>query len=163
MRSWYRQYTVPTMPPVELDTKELWENTLTNIELSISPASFKMWFADTHIARIEDNVVFVGVPNQLTKEWLFERFGKLVLKTIRGFVDTVRGVEYVVSKQGERKNPAKVVREIREVAELPLSDYYINHSDNLNPRYTFDTFVVGPFNELAFTAEIGRASCRERV
>ncbi len=137
---------------MELDTKQLWENTLTNIELSISPASFKMWFGETHIVRIEDGVVFVGVPNQLTKEWISERFGKLVLKTIRGFVDTVRGVEYLVSKESPRKMPEKVLFEQKTEAELPLSDYYINRSDNLNPRYTFDTFVVGPFNELAFTA-----------
>ncbi len=137
---------------MELDTKQLWENTLTSIELSISPASFKMWFGETHIVRIDDSVVHVGVPNQLTREWLSERFGKLVLKTIRGFVDTVRGIEYVVSKESPKRTPDKVIIEPHTESELPLSDYYINRSDNLNPRYTFDSFVVGPFNELAFTA-----------
>ncbi len=137
---------------MELDTKQLWENTLTNIELSISPASFKMWFGETHIVRIDDGIVFVGVPNQLSREWISERFGKLVLKTLRGFVDTIRGVEYVVSKESPRKTPEKVNMEVRSDTELPLSDYFINRSDNLNPRYTFETFVVGPFNELAYTA-----------
>lgn len=137
---------------MELDTKQLWENTLTNIELSISPASFRMWFTETHIVRIEDGTVIVGVPNQLSKEWISERFGKLVLKTLRGFVDTIRNVEYTVSKESPRKMPEKVVVEARSESELPLSDYFINRSDNLNPRYTFDAFVVGPFNELAFTA-----------
>jgi len=137
---------------MELDTKQLWENTLTNIELSISPASFKMWFGETHVTRIEDGVVYVGVPNQLTKEWVSERFGKLVLKTIRGFVDTIRSVEYVVSRESARKQPEKVAFETKNESELPLAEYYINRSDNLNPRYTFDTFVVGPFNELAHAA-----------
>lgn len=137
---------------MELDTKQLWENTLTNIELSISPASFKMWFGETHIVRIEGGVVYVGVPNQLTKEWLSERFGKLILKTIREFVDTVRSVEYVVSRQESKKPPERVSTKPTTDSELPLSDYYVNRSDNLNPRYTFDTFVVGPFNELAFAA-----------
>jgi chromosomal replication initiator protein len=137
---------------MELDTKQLWENTLTNIELSISPASFKMWFGETHIVRIEDGVVFVGVPNQLSKEWISERFGKLVLKTLRGFVDTIRGAEYTVSKENQRRAPEKVLVEPRSESELPLSDYFINRSDNLNPRYTFEAFVVGPFNELAYTA-----------
>src|SRR3989344_4751435 len=136
---------------MELDTKELWENTLTNIELSISPASFKMWFGETHIVRIEDGALFVGVPNQLTKEWLSERFGKLVLKTVRGFVDTIRGVEYVVSKESPKKISEKVILPTQS-EELPLSDYFINRSDNLNPRYTFESFVVGPFNELAYSA-----------
>lgn len=137
---------------MELDTKQLWENTLTNIELSISPASFKMWFSETHIVRIDDGVVVVGVPNQLTREWLSERFGKLILKTVRGFVDTIRSVEYIVSKENSKRTPEKVVTEARNESELPLSDYYINRADNLNPRYTFESFVVGPFNELAFSA-----------
>lgn len=136
---------------MELDTKQLWENTLTNIELSISPAAFKMWFGETHIVRIEGGVVFVGVPNQLTKDWLSDRFGKLILKTLRDFVDTIRSVEYVVSKQEPKKQSEKIVPQSSS-SELPLADYYINRSDNLNPRYTFDTFVVGPFNELAFSA-----------
>jgi len=137
---------------MELDTKQLWENTLTNIELSISPASFKMWFGETHVVKIDGGVVCVGVPNQLTKDWLSERFGKLILKTVRGFVDTIRGVEYMVSKQESKRSPEKIAPDQRPLSELPLSDYYVNRTDNLNPRYTFETFVVGPFNELAFTA-----------
>jgi chromosomal replication initiator protein len=37
-------------------------------------------------------------------------------------------------------------------SELPLHEHYINRNDNLNPRYTFETFVVGPFNELGHAA-----------
>lgn len=141
---------------MQLDTKQLWENVLTNIELSISPASFKMWFRETHIARIEEGVLVVGVQNQLTKDWLNEKFGKLILKTVRGFVDTIRAVEFIVSKENPRKVPEKVVTAPRS-DELPIGDYLVNRSDNLNPRYTFDSFVVGPFNELAYTASLAVA------
>lgn len=136
---------------MELDTKQLWENTLTTIELSIPPSSFKMWFGETHIVRIDGGSVVIGVPNQLTREWLSDKFGKLILKTVRDFLDTVRAVEYVVSKQEPKRPVERIVAQSRET-ELPLGDYYVNRSDNLNPRYTFDTFVIGPFNELARTA-----------
>lgn len=153
VRNFMRLSTHVYCAGMELDTKQLWENTLTNIELSISPASFKMWFADTHIVRVEDGVAYVGVPNQLTREWLSERFGKLILKTIRGFVDTIRSVEYVVSKESARRSPEKVPTASREAdTELPLAEYFVNRFDNLNPRYTFESFVIGPFNELAYTA-----------
>ena len=142
---------------MELDTKQLWENVLTNIELSISPASFKMWFAETHIVKIDDGVVLVGVPNQLTRDWLNEKFGKLILKTVRGFVDTVRAVDFTVSKDSSRRAPEKVAMQPKS-DELPLTDYLVNRSDNLNPRYTFDSFVVGPFNELAYTAGVAVAN-----
>jgi chromosomal replication initiator protein len=142
--------------PMELDTKQLWENILTNIELTISPASFKMWFTETHIVRIDDGVLYVGVPNQLTRDWLNEKFGKLILKTVRGFVDTIRAVEFTVSRDSSKKVVEKVVA-TKSSDELPLNDYLINRSDNLNPRYTFDSFVVGPFNELSYTAGIAVA------
>lgn len=141
---------------MQLDTKQLWENVLTNIELSITPASFKMWFTDSHIVRIDDGVLVVGVQNQLTKDWLNEKFGKLILKTVRSFVDTVRAVEFVVSKDPSRRAPERVDTAARP-DELPLSDYLVNRSDNLNPRYTFDSFVVGTFNELAYTAALAVA------
>lgn len=140
---------------MELDTKQLWENALTNIELSISPASFKMWFSETHIVRIEEGVLVVGVPNQLTKDWLAEKFDKLILKVVRDFVDTIRAVEFAVSKENPRRVPEKISEARSE--ELPITDYLINRSDNLNPRYTFDSFVVGPFNELAYTAALAVA------
>lgn len=136
---------------MELDTKQLWENTLTTIELSIPPAAFKMWFTETHVVRVDGGSVVIGVPNQLTRDWLADKFGKLILKTVRDFLDTVRVVEYVVSKQESRRVVERIPPTRRE-PELPLGDYYVNRSDNLNPRYTFDTFVVGPFNELARTA-----------
>lgn len=136
---------------MELDTKQLWENTLTTIELSIPQAAFKMWFTETHVVRIEEGTVVVGVPNQLTREWLGDKFGKIILKTMRDLLDTVRVVEYVVSKQESKRVVERIPVHNRE-PELPLGDYYVNRSDNLNPRYTFDTFVVGPFNELAWTA-----------
>jgi chromosomal replication initiator protein len=136
---------------MELDTKQLWENTLTTIELAIPQASFKMWFTETHIVRVDGGSVVIGVPNQLTREWLADKFGKLILKTVRDFLDSVRVVEYVVSRQ-EPKRPAERIATASREPELPLGDYYVNRSDNLNPRYTFDTFVVGPFNELARTA-----------
>ncbi len=144
------------MRHMELDTKQLWENVLTNIELSISPASFKMWFSETHILRIEDGALVVGVPNQLTKDWLNEKFGKMILKTVRGFVDTIRAVEFIVSRDASRRAPEKIVLEPQN-SELPINDYLVNRSDNLNPRYTFDSFVVGPFNELAYTAGLAVA------
>ncbi len=137
---------------MEIDTKQLWENTLTAIELSISKANFNTWFKDTHIVRYDEGTVYVGVPNQFAKEWLKERFHSLILKTLRSFAESVRAVEYQIVKDSARRRDREPMKIEMSASELPLSDYYINRADNLNPRYTFETFVVGPFNELAFSA-----------
>jgi chromosomal replication initiator protein len=137
---------------MQTDTKQLWENALTAIELSISKANFSTWFKETRIVRYDEGVVVIGVPNQFAKEWLSQRFHQLILKTLRELADSVRSVEYIIAKDDRRKRAPESVRTRSDASELPLGDLYINRADNLNPRYTFDNFVVGPFNEFAFTA-----------
>ena len=132
--------------------RELWEHVLTQVELSISPANFNTWFRSSSIVKIgEDGVVYVGVPSQFFKDWYLKKFHTLLLKIFRSISYEFRNVEYVIVKDERRKTP-KETRAERGVIELRLDDFYINKNDNLNPRYTFDTFVIGSFNELAYAA-----------
>ncbi len=130
------------------ENKTLWNSVLAQIELGISKANFSMWFKDTYITKQEDGVVFLGVPNVFVKDWLLNKYHKDILKNLRSFGEHIRNVEYLVSKE-ENKTLAK---ETNHINELPLTNYYVNKDDNLNPKYTFDTFVIGPFNELAHAA-----------
>jgi chromosomal replication initiator protein len=132
------------------DPHELWEHILTQVELSISPANFNTWFRDSSVVKIEEGVVFIGVPSHFFKDWYLKKFHILLLKILRGLSYEYRNIEYVIVKDSSRK-PKEVKRTVPS-PELPLNDFYINKSDNLNPRYTFDTFVVGSFNEIAVTA-----------
>src|SRR3989338_667228 len=133
--------------------KELWEYILTQVELSISPANFNTWFHNSFITRIgEDGVVHIGVPSQFFKDWYMKKFHSLLLKILRDISYEFRNIEYVIVKDERRKAPRESRREVKNVLELPLDEFYINRADNLNPRYTFDTFVVGAFNTLAHVA-----------
>jgi chromosomal replication initiator protein len=131
--------------------RELWEYVLTQVELSISPANFNTWFRNSFIVKIEDGVMFVGVPSQFFKDWYIKKFHSLILKIVRDVSYEFRNVEYVIVKDEGRRAP-KEARVHKGAIELPLDDFYINKSDNLNPRYTFDTFVIGAFNNLAYVA-----------
>lgn len=135
-----------------IDDKKLWDNVLVEIELSISKANFSMWFKDTFISKQEDGVVFLNVPSVFVKDWLNNKYHKTILKSLRGFADYVRGVEYLVSKETFTKKEDFKDISIQNPNELPLQDFYINKEDNLNPRYTFDSFIIGPFNDLAHAA-----------
>lgn len=137
-----------------MNTKQLWENVLTEIELSVSKASFNTWFKDTHIIKEDSGTIFVGVPNEFVKSWLSEKYHKTILKSLRNIVQTVRSVEYVVAKDktNKKESDGQNIINIETGNKLPLNNLYINKDDNLNPRYTFDSFVVGPFNELAYAA-----------
>ncbi len=136
-----------------VDTRKVWEHALVDIELSVSRANFSTWFKGTHIIKIEEGTVFMGVPSQFYKDWLADKHHKTILRALRGVLPDVRAIEYVIARE-EKQSPAKELKEPRRTPalELPLAEHYISRSDNLNPRYTFDTFVVGPFNELAHAA-----------
>lgn len=136
-----------------MDTKQLWENVLVDIELSVPKATFSTWFKGTHITRYDDGVVTVGVPSQFHREWLLEKHVKTILRALRNFVPEIRSVEFTIVKDMKsRDGDRKPIPHTITLNELPLSDHYVSRNDNLNPRYTFDTFVVGPFNELAHAA-----------
>lgn len=136
------------------NNKQLWENVLVDIELNISKANFSTWFKDTSIIKLEDGTISLGVQSEFVKDWLSNKYHKLIMKTLRGFSDNIRSLEYIINKDNEKTNSVKgrknVAININD--ELPLDEYYINKDDNLNPRYVFDTFIVGSFNELAHAA-----------
>jgi chromosomal replication initiator protein len=134
------------------DPHELWQFVLSQVELSISSANFNTWFRESSISKIEDGIVFIGVPSLFFKDWYMKKFHSLLLKVLRSVSYEYRNIEYVIVKDSTRKQVKETRRSLAPAPELPLGEFYINKSDNLNPRYTFDTFVVGSFNDLAFTA-----------
>ena len=136
------------------DTKQLWESVLAEIELGVSQATFTTWFKGTAVTRLEEGIVYLSVPNTFVKDWLVNKYHKSILKSLRTFSEHVRALEYVVTKDDARKREALHEKPafVGGTQQLPLQDHYIDKESNLNPRYTFNSFVVGPFNELANAA-----------
>ncbi len=135
-----------------MNYKELWKGVLVEIELGVSKANFTTWFKDTHIVKEEGGVVVLSVPNAFVKEWLLTKYHNTILKSLRNINSSISAVEYVVNKEESRRREDRGMMEVGGTRELPLESSQINKNDNLNPRYTFETFVVGPFNELAHAA-----------
>ena len=122
------------------------------MEANLSRANFSTWFRNTYIVKQDDGVITIAVPNEFVKEWLSTKFHKMILKSLRELSDGVRAIEYTIHK-GERKNvPEEQKLSSCNVDELPLADLYIDKQSNLNPKYTFDSFIVGSFNNLAHAA-----------
>lgn len=134
----------------QVTAKQLWDDALIHIELSITSANFKTWFKDTCVASLEGGTATIGVPSVFVKDWLADKFHGLILRTLREQSSHIRSVEYVVVPRNARANERTRQQMFNTV--LPLEEFYINKNDNLNPKYIFDTFVVGPFNALAHTA-----------
>lgn len=137
-----------------LDTKNLWDRVLADIELSVSKANFGTWFRNTNISHIDQGVVFVSVPNTFVRDWLANKYHKNILKSLRDTSPEVRALEYLISRLDNKLSSRTETTVSVTVPDnqLGLNELYINRDSNLNPKYTFDSFIVGPFNDFAYAA-----------
>ncbi len=137
-----------------IDNKQIWESCLNEIENNLSRANFVTWFKNTRLAKQENGTAHIGVPNEFVKDWLKNKHEKLILKVLMNYSNNIRNVEFNIYKHNANKKDGELggSQNIIINNELPLNNLYIDKRDNLNPRYVFNTFVVGSFNELAFAA-----------
>jgi chromosomal replication initiator protein len=130
-----------------MDYQQLWNSVLSQIEIELSRVNYNTWFKNTRIVDYKDGELYIGVPNEFVKDWLFQKYHKFILRILRTVHEGVRSVSFVVVKHDQVKKNGVVATPHQT---LPLSDLYINKDDGLNPRYTFESFIVGPFNDVAF-------------
>jgi len=152
-----------------MNTHELWQAALGELELKLSKAHFTTWFRNTFIAEFGDDSVVVGVPNTFTKAWLEKKYHKDILTSIQNITELpIRQLAYRVETR--QNNPVPVILEkaplypSTEPAQQPvmqeMEDFGFSTSSSeppsgsiaINGAYTFDNFVVGKQNELAHAA-----------
>ncbi|MFQ6049449.1 MAG: chromosomal replication initiator protein DnaA [Candidatus Paceibacterales bacterium] len=131
--------------------EELWQAVLAQIQLSISPANFATWFKNTQIVSQKNGTVIISVPNSFAKEWLEQKYNKIIFKILHSLDIKIKEIKYEVGKSG-LKVFKKIPSSFSGSGQLEFQEFKIDKETNLNPRYTFDNFVVGPFNELAQAA-----------
>ncbi|HET9174478.1 MAG TPA: chromosomal replication initiator protein DnaA [Candidatus Saccharimonadales bacterium] len=143
----------------------LWQAVLGEIELSVSRGNFVTWFKNTQLVQQADDKVIIGVPNVFIKQQLERKYHELIAETLKKNGVQPSVIEYkIVSVTPQRPiedtvlvaaAPAPRPREpISALPERPTPSNSLSHSyrQGLNERYTFDNFIVGAGNELAFAA-----------
>lgn len=137
----------------------LWQSVLSEFELSISHGNFTTWFKPTELVEYTEERITIAVPNVFVKSQFEARYDKQVREALARHGTTPKEVRYVIKTKNTTKR-AGVSREI--LPEGALSDTIsttlpgmpVSHTtgNSLNPRYTFDSFIVGSSNDLAYTA-----------
>lgn len=113
---------------------EVWETALGQLQLEVSKANFSTWLSKTVGIEYQDRNFVIGVPNTFIAEYLEKNQRSLIEKALTGILKEDLKVEFRVAAGTEK--PAS------KRTNLPL----------FNPRYTFDTFIVGNSNNLAYAA-----------
>ncbi|HEV8601191.1 MAG TPA: chromosomal replication initiator protein DnaA, partial [Patescibacteria group bacterium] len=127
-----------------MTNQQLWQAILGNLELTLSKANFTTWFKNTSIIEKSDTGIVVGVPNAFTKEWLQNKYHQDILKALKTIAPETKEVKYQIISPVYAQPAA-----LKEVSRTPVKK---QENQNLNPKYTFNTFIVGSNNQLAHAA-----------
>jgi chromosomal replication initiator protein len=139
----------------------LWQAVLGEIELSISRGNFVTWFKNTQLIKNKDNVVVIGVPNIFVKNQLERKFNDLVLEVLKKNGVDPEKIEYkihtgimpVLRNDDEDVLVNQSVKvSVPTTPRRTISQVTHSYRQGLNERYTFESFVVGAGNELAYAA-----------
>ena len=146
-----------------------WQATLGELKLQMPRATFDTWVKDTTVVGCNQDEYTIGVPNAFAKDWLENRLGATMRRTLAVIVGRGVDLRFVVRNREPLEQPASVASPLLRAeptrAELPRQESayrngngqgnrFTNMSDAvssppLNPRYTFDAFIVGSGNRLA--------------
>lgn len=144
-----------------MTNKQLWRRVLSELELNLSQASFNTWFKNTSIAsKEEEKVIVVNVPNGFVREWLENKYRKYILKALQKHYPKIKKVDFIIrSPFSIKETLGKLTKKRSELSEVGSniekdSFEQLSKDSNLNPRYTFKSFVVGSCNELAHAASL---------
>ena len=147
-----------------MEQDKLWQAVLGDIEITLSRGNYLTWFKNTQLLKHDSDKLVIGVPNVFIKQQLEKKYNDLVTDTLRKNGVNVPAVEYKIQSSVRRP-------EADEAISLPVSTASPAHTEQsaqttlkasnslahayrqgINERYTFDTFVVGSGNELAYAA-----------
>jgi chromosomal replication initiator protein len=131
-----------------MNTEQAWQAVLGQLQMEMPRASFDTWVRDTHPLSYEGGLLTVGVRNAYARDWLENRLASTVNRLLVGILNSNASVNFSVMQSEEAQAiEAQMEKFAENEAEQPPA-----RNSSLNPRYTFETFVVGAGNRLAHAA-----------
>jgi len=140
----------PPKNPEEIQGPELWKTALSALKERINPHNFDMWLQPVACTSIDGDHLTLRAPNRYIKEWFEDNYLPVVLQEL----SNQRPGDYEVTLEMEEPpQPAKEAPSEEEIARVQSSNEpEVEWDYNVNERYSFDNFVVGPSNQLAHAA-----------
>ncbi len=140
-----------------MTNEQLWQAILGELELTLSKANFTTWFKNTFIVSQENSCIVVGVPNGFTKTWLENKYQNEIVTALKHITNnTINQIFYKVEINNKPTNLANLKEKINNFNcnsnTEEKEEGCPKNQFGLNPKYTFDKFIVGKNNELAHAA-----------
>lgn len=133
-----------------MNAEQAWQTVLAQLQMDMPRASYDTWVRDTRPVAYENGTLTVGVRNAYARDWLDSRLATTVNKLLIDTLNSKVSVKFVVSQSEESASVADLETASSSI-EITPPEPKPRHV-TLNPRYTFDTYVVGSGNRLAHAA-----------
>ncbi len=142
-----------------MDTVNVWDDVLGRIETKVNRHTLYAWFKPTSFVSDDGSTISVRIPNHLFRNWLTKHYAALINEALAEVGRPGARVVYLTDPGGDVPVPAEAVPPLDLDTEVPNALAAAQSLDStpvsgLNPRYSFETFVVGPSNQFA------EAACR---
>lgn len=141
-----------------IDMDEIWSNILDEISKVVSTLSFDVWIRTLELVDIKENVLVVSTPTRSSKNTLIKTHKKKIIEAANKVYSAITDVEFLVKSEiveeiENNSNEPEKTQERVYVSESNKGTLKANESTfHFNPKYTFDSFIVGGSNRLAAAA-----------
>ena len=137
-----------------MDAEKAWQSALGQLQMEMPKASYDTWVRDTQIVSYEDGQFTIAVRNAYARDWLESRLSSTVTRLLMGMMNRSVDVTFVVHSNGNGENvtDSATTTSGETAAGSDETQALRPRSASLNPRYTFENFIVGPNNRLAHAA-----------
>jgi chromosomal replication initiator protein len=143
----------------------IWQKLSLALKPEVSADTFKRWFSSVELVQASDETLTFRVPNNIYQFWIESNYMAALQSAVVSALGQPREIKFSASATGQNTTPEiAIIDEVREVEENPKGDAKPTTSAvGLNPRNTFETFVVGPNNEIAHAASLAVAQSPART
>ena len=132
-----------------MNNEILWNKFLEKVKSSVNSMVYSTWFSKTHLLNIDNNKATIVVPLDIHKKRLAESYQELITSILTTLTGNVYDLEFILEQEAP-------INEVKKEANITVNTSEIHnkfhHESNLNPKYTFETFIVGNSNKLAHAA-----------
>lgn len=132
---------------------DLWNQALGQIEKKLSKPSFETWMKSTKAHSLQGDTLIITAPNEFARDWLESRYLHLIADTIYDLTGEELSIKFVIP-QNQNEEDFMPKSPIKKMSKEEPADFPQNM---LNPKYTFDTFVIGSGNRFAHAASLAVA------
>lgn len=132
-----------------MNNEILWNKFLEKVKSSVNSMVYSTWFSKTYLLSIDNNKATIVVPLDIHKKRLSESYQELITSILTTLTGNVYDLEFILEQEAPIN---EVKKEANIIVNTSETHNKFHHESNLNPKYTFETFIVGNSNKLAHAA-----------